>query len=172
MVPKSRQIKHKREQLNRLKTQGLWQESGQQIQVLEREIENLSIQEELYWKQQRVNWLANGDKNSQVFSWPRLCSESKFVSGIVSSQGDWCSEKHKMTEIFVAYFSKLFTSHTPKKNDMRQVLDYVEPRMIDENLNSILCAPFLDKEIRKALFNLHPDKAPGPNITSFNIKST
>lgn len=67
-----------------------------------------------------------------------------------------------MFSIIVDYFSKLFTSQNPTVADMRQVLDGVTP-MIDDNLNSILCAPFVDAEVRRTLFDMHPDKALGPD---------
>lgn len=35
--------------------------------------------------------------------------------------------------------------------------------MIDDRLNSVLRAPFIGNEVRKALFDMHPDKAPGPD---------
>lgn len=67
-----------------------------------------------------------------------------------------------MSSIIVDYFSKLFTSQNSTAGDIRQVLDGVMP-VNDDNLNSILCAPFVEAEVKKALFDMHHDKAPRPD---------
>lgn len=67
-----------------------------------------------------------------------------------------------MSAIIVDYFSTLFTSQNPTEHDLRQVLDGITP-LIDDNQNSILCAPFGEEEIKRSLFDMHPDKSPGPD---------
>lgn len=44
---------------------------------------------------------------------------------------------------------------------------------INQNMNALLDAPFTTEEVRKAVFDLHPDKAPGPNgMSAFSIKNS
>ncbi|XP_073121147.1 uncharacterized protein [Henckelia pumila] len=158
------QIKEKRGTLNKLKTLSNWTASTQQILKLEREIERLSMKEELYWKQRsRLNWLAFGDKNTKYFHGQASVRRSKnFISGLVSSHGDWCTDRNSMSEIVMDYFANLFKSQNPTTSDMDSVLSCIEPK-VDATSNAILCAPFSAIEVRKALFDMHPDKAPGPD---------
>lgn len=158
------QISRKRERLNQLKSHTCWSVYFEDIQKLEKEIDILSMKMELYWKQRsRVNWLANGDRNSKYFHrQASLRRANNFISGLVSSHGDWCTDQSSMSSIIIDYFPTLFTSQNPTASDMSQVLDGVM-HMIDDNLNSVLCAPFVEAEVRQALFDMHPDKAPGPD---------
>lgn len=118
----------------------------------------------MYWKQKsRVNWLAHGDRNSKFF---HACASQRRaknkINGLVSTHGDWCTDNSSMAEIILDYFSHLFSSNNPTEADQNKVLDSMEMR-IDRNMNSILNAPFTTEEVRKAIFDLHPDKAPGPH---------
>lgn len=45
---------------------------------------------------------------------------------------------------------------------MEVVLETVEPK-VDAHMNQILCAPFTENEIKRALFDMHPNKFPGPD---------
>ncbi|XP_075473411.1 uncharacterized protein LOC142504428 [Primulina tabacum] len=67
-----------------------------------------------------------------------------------------------MAEIVVDYFSNLFKSGDPSIQDINPVLDCVQPK-VNEQINSLLCSPFSPEEVKKALFDMYPDKAPGPD---------
>lgn len=58
------------------------------------------------------------------------------------------------------YFINLFCSSNPSSEDIQKVLDCTDP-VIGDQMNAILCAPFTDEEIRRAVFDMHPSKAPG-----------
>ncbi|XP_075507390.1 uncharacterized protein LOC142544216 [Primulina tabacum] len=70
--------------------------------------------------------------------------------------------KQHSREIVQNYFSDLFSSSNPSEEDRAQILNQVCP-MVDDRLNYALRAPFTGIEVRKALFDMHPDKAPGPD---------
>ncbi|XP_075523988.1 uncharacterized protein LOC142556413 [Primulina tabacum] len=132
------------------------------IQELENQIEYLSSKDEIYWKQRsRVNWLAHGDRNSKFL---HVCASTRWVKNLISwllsVHGDWCSDKGGMTEIVVDYFSNLFRSGDPRIQDINPVLDCVQPK-VNEQMNSVLCSPFSAEEVKKALFDMYPEKAPG-----------
>lgn len=67
-----------------------------------------------------------------------------------------------MAEIIVQYYRDLFSTNNPSADARRLVLDCVLPK-VDGQLNEILCGPFSALEVLKALFDMHPDKAPGPD---------
>ncbi|XP_073051733.1 uncharacterized protein [Primulina eburnea] len=131
---------------------------------LERDIEKLATKEELYWKQQsRVNWLANGDRNSKYFhACASLRRMKNHISGLFTAHGDWCTEPRNISEIVEHYYSNLFTTNAPTIADRTHILDCVEPK-VDGDMNALICAPFTAEDIRKAVFDMHPDKAPGPD---------
>ncbi|XP_073049662.1 uncharacterized protein [Primulina eburnea] len=141
------QLISKRKQLATLRTHEHWHESTSRIRALEREVEDLATKNEVYWKQRsRVNWLAHGDRNSKYF---HACVSARrtnnFISGLVSAHGD--------------------CSNNPTENEKNTILSCV-PETIDEQVNDVLCALFSTAEVRKALFDMHPEKAPGPDVMS------
>ena len=66
----------------------------------------------------------------------------------------------QITQVVEKYFHDLFTSKNPI--DMESVLDVVEKRFTIEMNNSLL-QPYTAKEVRQALFQMHPSKSTGPN---------
>ncbi|XP_075499320.1 uncharacterized protein LOC142537712 [Primulina tabacum] len=159
-----RQLLKNRKQLSHLQTHGQWQKSISRIGVLAHEVEELATKEELYWKQRsRVNWLSHGDRNSKYF---HACATARrtrnHIRGLVSSHGDWCTDTSGMAEIVERYFTNLFSSINPTADERNRIHNYVNTT-IDDQINSILCAPFSAAEVRKALFDMHPNKALGPD---------
>ena len=65
-----------------------------------------------------------------------------------------------MEEISMAYFNNLFASSNPSAID--EVIHLVDTAVTPStNLN--LLVPFSPMEIKMALFQMHPSKAPGPD---------
>ncbi|CAL9019304.1 unnamed protein product, partial [Prunus brigantina] len=60
----------------------------------------------------------------------------------------------------VYYFQQLFSSNG--NTDYEEVADVMRGRVSDE-MNQKLLADFIAEEIRQALFQMHPSKAPGPD---------
>ncbi|KAK6141928.1 hypothetical protein DH2020_024331 [Rehmannia glutinosa] len=67
-----------------------------------------------------------------------------------------------MTDIIMDYFNELFTTSSPSAEEMENVLGKVNLQ-VDEDMNDMLCRPFTTKEVKRALFDMNPDKAPGPD---------
>lgn len=45
---------------------------------------------------------------------------------------------------------------------MYRVLEVIEPK-VDGQMNQDLCCTFTEVEVRRALFDMHPDKSSGPD---------
>lgn len=67
-----------------------------------------------------------------------------------------------MACIVIKYFNSLFSSSNPSSQSLDEVLSFVEPK-VNDNMNNTLLAPFSADEVMKALFDMHPSKAPGPD---------
>ena len=70
-----------------------------------------------------------------------------------------------MATIAEEYYRELFTSNNPMHMD--EVLDSVD-RVVTNGMNESLVQPYTEEELRTALFQMHPSKAPGPDgMSSF-----
>lgn len=105
-------------------------------QCLDIEIEKLTNQEELYWRQRsKANWLSSGDWNTKFFHAFALDRKKQNnVKGIVNSHRNWCPEDNAISNIILDYFSKLFTYLGPTNSMIEEVISSVDP-LIDAEIN-------------------------------------
>ena len=80
------------------------------------------------------------------------------IYGIQDVDGSWSTSEDQITQVAEKYFHDLFTSENP--TDMESVLDVVEKRFTTEMNNSLL-QTYTAKEVRQALFQMHPSKSSG-----------
>lgn len=62
----------------------------------------------------------------------------------------------------IDYYSNLFTSNYPSVEDILKITNLI-PSLNPELFSNHLSSPFSAEEVRKALFDLNPAKAPGPD---------
>jgi hypothetical protein len=137
-------------------------ESVTKKEELAREMDELLYREEIMWLQRsRVAWLREGDRNTKYFhrraTWRR---KKNRVCKLKRPDGSWTMDAHEMEELTLDYFKKLYTSEDDI--DPRIITDLMQP-CVDADANERLCAPFTEKEISDALFQIGPLKAPGPD---------
>ena len=72
----------------------------------------------------------------------------------------WQTNKNVMLDMARNHFMQLFTAD-PNVNP-EEVVNLFQAKITDD-MNTTLCAPFTDKEIGDALFQIGPLKAPGPD---------
>jgi hypothetical protein len=77
---------------------------------------------------------------------------------LMHPDGSECTNINELHGIATNFYRKLFKSEGT--SNLYQVLDHV--RCKDE-MNHFLCAPFDEKEIKNALFQMFPTKSPGPD---------
>nr|XP_051205578.1 uncharacterized protein LOC127319648 [Lolium perenne] len=126
------------------------------------EMDELLYREELMWMQRsRVAWLREGDRNTRYFhrkaTWRR--KKNKILK-LKRPDGSWAENEEEIGEMATSFFANLYT----KDDDVlpADLLHLFSPR-VDDDMNQTLCAPFSEKEISDALFQIGPLKAPGPD---------
>lgn len=118
--------------------------------------------EEDYWQQKSRNmWHTVGDTNSTFFHALTKQRRSKnIIIGLHNAGGQWITEEKEIEKVAVDYFQDLFLSTVP--TDFENFLSEI-PVSITEQMNNRLTALATEEEVRRALFMMHPEKAPGPD---------
>ncbi|WJX78361.1 hypothetical protein P8452_61592 [Trifolium repens] len=123
------------------------------------------IQEEAFWKQRaKMHWLKEGDLNTKFFHMSATArSKFKKIGKLTNDEDEIITGQQNLCGVAQKYFHELFT---PKGGVLDPVLSLISPRVSDDD-NVNLEAPITKEEVRVALFQMHPDKSPGPD--GFNL---
>ncbi|BFG37836.1 hypothetical protein CerSpe_241100 [Prunus speciosa] len=130
--------------------------------VVQGDLNALLQMDEIYWRQRsRAIWLKAGDKNSKFFhQHANHRRKRNLLRGILDEEGRWHSNDAGIEKTVLDYFTQLFSS--AQGEGMGEILDGLECRVSPE-MNHSLMQPFCSDEIKHALFQMHPSKAPGPD---------
>lgn len=150
------------EKLTALQSYEEYEEVRQHIRVIEAEMDQVLKAEETMWFQRsRALWLKDGDRNSAFFH--QKASHRKKRNTTKKFQNKEGLEVTKIEEISTVlrdYYVQMFSSE--RGGNMADTLDAVECK-VTAQMNSILTQPFSAEEVIRALKQMHPAKAPGPN---------
>ncbi|KAL5804637.1 hypothetical protein ACOSQ3_031437 [Xanthoceras sorbifolium] len=92
--------------------------SWRDIRLVEKELDDLLLQDEIYWRQRsRVSWLKFGDKNSKFFH-AKASARRKHneILGLFDETGCWHSDLGSIHRIIGNYFSSIFSSSLPSQD--------------------------------------------------------
>ena len=121
----------------------------------------LDMEDEIWRQRARQNWFQGGDRNTKYFHAKALdCQSKNHIDGIFDGNGVWHEEETEIVRIFVKYYTGLFSSSLPK--DFEKILCAVGSKVSGE-MNADLAREFHEGEVHKALKQMFPLKAPGPN---------
>lgn len=136
----------------------------QSRKVLASNLNSLMSQDHEYWKQRsRVLWLSEGDRNTKFFHTKASTRRrSNLLKGLFDRHGVWQDSEVGIENVVTSYFSYMFSAGTYDLDHMSTVVDLI-PTCVTEAMNSDLCAPYSGEEIKCALFQMHPNTAPGPD---------
>lgn len=135
-----------------------------QIKKIESQLDKAMEEEEIYWKQRSSeNWLQWGDRNTRWFhKRATMRKRRNEIQGIRDESGVWISDRKELDHAFENYFVNMFTSSNPSvdiiDNALQDIQSTVTPAMNDR-----LLAPFTRDGIERAIKQMHPTKAPGPD---------
>lgn len=149
------------------KLQNTKQNSGQyvnggEIRKLENQINNILIDEEMYWRQRsRAYWLRERDKNTKFFHSKASARKRKNkIWGVEDTQANQTDDKEEVKKEFCNYFQQLFTSSRPIQSQIQKALKWM-PLKITSEMNTHLKEPFTAEEIANALSQMCLMKALG-----------
>jgi hypothetical protein len=134
--------------------------SGRYKEVQEKHA-RLLVQEETYWRQRaKMHWLKEGDMNTKFFHMSASSRQrAKKIEKLVNDDNIAVTSQPELCEVALNYFNNLFkaksTTHDP-------ILSLITPKITQED-NDRLVMPITKDELKEALFQMHPDKSPGPD---------
>lgn len=118
-------------------------------------------EKEIFWRQRSKQlWLASGDKNTKYFH--AACTTRKrnnTIQRLRDDTGSWVDWQNGLETLICNYYDGLFTV-APTEVD--EIIDCV-PSSISHEQNAVLTNEISREEVGDALFQMHPDKAPGPD---------
>ena len=132
------------------------------IKEVENKINCLNEKKEHYWRHRsRAIWLKNGDRNSKYFHYKASARRRKnTITGLKDKLGCWQEEEFLVEKIICEYFGDLFSSNKVKAEVTALALEGVETK-VDQTINQLLEANFVEEEVVKAVKSMNPSKAPG-----------
>ncbi|KAM6600853.1 hypothetical protein CsatA_020462 [Cannabis sativa] len=153
-------IKYWKKEVRRWK-QGRDPDAISKYKEAETELFEVLTQKEVFWRQRSKQlWLQEGDKNSKFFH--ATASSRRRMNAIDKLQcedGSWVDWESGLSDVMCSYFQNLFTSSNCTMDD---VLDGISATVTSTQNDSLL-QPLTDEEVKDALFQMHPDKSPGPD---------
>lgn len=132
--------------------------------TLKKELAEILLREEIYWHDKsRELWIKEGDANTKFFHASVKTKRSgNRIDSILDQEGKRHSSPEAIEEVAVNFFKDLLgdvNGHKPPQPHLMMNIIYKE---ISDEDNKLLCCPFTIEEIKKVVFDLHPNKAPGP----------
>lgn len=126
------------------------------------ELEEVLNQEELMWYQQsQESWIKSGDRNTKFYHLSTKVRQKQRRSYILTDTTGRVAKDHEESGNFIQkYFSNIFSS--PSTIDEIQLWGSGFPTVDSAHWSEINC-PISQEEVKRALFDMAPYKAPGPD---------
>ncbi|WJX27814.1 hypothetical protein P8452_16597 [Trifolium repens] len=148
-----------------LQDQSLWSKEGSDMlryKELERQHEELLKAQETMWRQRsRAVWLKDGDKNTKFFhNKANQRNKVNYIRKIKDESGTWWKRDDHIEKTFLNYFGGLFSSSNPFEAEA--TCEVVKGKLSVDH-KSWCDLEFTCDEVKEAIHQMHPLKAPGPD---------
>lgn len=129
---------------------------------LRQELEGTLYQEEVYWYQRsREDWICSGDKNTKFYhATANIKKVRKRTEQLMSDDGEWIEDENMIKNLIRDHFKSIFTQEVSQ--DTTDVSRDNYPK-INQDLWDRANAEFSSEDIKRAMFDMAPFKAPGPD---------
>jgi hypothetical protein len=129
---------------------------------LQKELSNILRKEELMWYQRsRAKWLMDGDRNTKYYHLKTVTRRRKNnIIMLKDSSGQWIEDTTQLQQSANDFYMKLFTEDQLTRTWHQTAITYPA---IDLAVKDKIDAPVKEEEVKNAVFNMHPWKAPGPD---------
>lgn len=126
-------------------------------------------EEDFVWKQRnRFIWIKEGNKNKKFFHGIALARMRRNIISTLQDGNTRLEDQEDTINHTLNYFTSLYA----KEDWDMPVLDNLDFAMISEESASWLEREFEEEKVRKVVFNLGGDRAPGLDGTPFGVFST
>ena len=146
--------------LDRLRSVSMGRGPNEEENAVASQLREAMRQEEIWLKQRsRVLWLRVGDRNTGYFQ--AQAAHRKRINRITSleiSQGHILQEPKEVKAEISSFYHALY--QTQGFHPMDDLLNCVQPAVTNQ-MNDYLNRPYVAAEVKKALFDMAPSKAPG-----------
>lgn len=118
-------------------------------------------QREIFWRQRSKQlWLQAGDQNSKYFhSFASNRRRNNQIHKLKNEDGHWLDWENGLPDLMSGYFTSLFTA---SQVEWQEVVSYI-PTSVSRSQNEKLLGQVTAEEVKEVLFQMNPDKAPGPD---------
>ncbi|CAM8998732.1 unnamed protein product [Rhodiola kirilowii] len=155
-----KKVKNLKERIQELRVRLRTDEVAGAEMNLSSELDEWMEREELYWRQRsRAEWLKNGDKNTAYFhAKASQRKERNHIDRLKDPTGEFHEAESQIATIIIDYFKDIFKSHADHQGGGCNHQFVNVPKGVNEDMNRQLLAPFSEGEIKRALFQMHPQK--------------
>ena len=159
--PDAEEIKKLQKQVEELSMAEQTEENKTEFLAASKKLDDILLRQEIYWAQHsRIAWLKHGDKNTKFFhSKASQRRRRNMIHGVRDQQNIWVDEVEDIANVATNYFENLFSLGSCDR--MEECLEVVQHK-VTPNMKEILSRDYSAEEIKAALFQMGPTKAPGP----------
>jgi hypothetical protein len=153
-------VRKLRQRLNSLWTRSVGHGPTAEEQAVVKKLRRALHQEEVWIQQRsRVTWLREGDRNTSFFH-ARVAQRKRInkIDLLECDDGSVCGDMSETKAEIQHFYQSLY--HSQGFHHMDELLHIVQPRVSDA-MNDIMNREYTEEEVKAALFQMAPSKAPG-----------
>ncbi|KAI8536166.1 hypothetical protein RHMOL_Rhmol10G0235300 [Rhododendron molle] len=136
----------------------------QEKELVGRYVELRTAEESFMRQRSRIKWLALGDQNTTFFH-QKVCARRALntILSLNDANGNRVEDPEAIKTLFIDYYTRLLgTAHEGRVDATTPLQNAITTRFSDSD-QLMLIKPVTDEEIKKALWSINGDKAPGPD---------